>query len=772
MGDDYRYDEAYAAAARLERPLRTLRALRQPPGEVQRTAQMLLLLLGQRVPPALGPWRWEHVRAGLRDRNLLPRAAAFEPTSVDAETAILVGQLAASVSAERIARASAPAAQVWRWATSQLERVEAALDGAAPASAPRQADAPASADDNEEDAYDDDDFDDSGRQLDDFDDGADRALWREQQSSTVLSGDFDYSILEIAAVPMAVKFLGAGHKALALQTSALKALLGRLRNAKLQAPEVDKRANDNDDDDEGEDEDEEPEETRSAIAGHMLESGGIQRCISLLGAASLSTRTAATELLESLSAEAAEATALISSCGGGLVQSGESSAAAASKDGAPVELGSATTLLSGEGAADFWGLDVSGDQVVTSSGFVSDYGEGIPLAEGMVCVGVMEGGTSRSAVSIAPISGAKVSEVAERLVEGLDQWDGRRLCSLRWERSTVYPPGEEDSAEDSALWREQIAGTVQAGGFAWEALDEAMLGSVLKYLGCSGVLAVQTQAAAALRRRLDDGEANGGADMAVVAAGVVAGGGLHRLVDWLASSEPALREEGQRTLRLLIARCAPEPVQEAVAALAVHLGGQTVLELLQQGGGGGNTQQQQEAQAAPGGANSDDGRGYSTISVGMDGAHSLWGLRIAADGAVRAVAGGSVAEAALHMASAGVCGGSLRGGGGLRVVSVSGFSAAAHGGSLRSALDAAAEAVLAYENSWKGRRVLQLVLHDPQWITSHLVEDGRSHSQRIRGMHDMRAVDSAAAAAAAGYSRMEEVPVRSWRQNRNGELGY
>lgn len=45
-----------------------------------------------------------------------------------------------------------------------------------------------------------------------------------------------------------------------------------------------------------------------------------------------------------------------------------------------------------------------------------------------------------------------------------------------------------------ALWREQIHATVAAGGFAWEALDEAMLGSVLKYLGC-GNLAVQSQAA-------------------------------------------------------------------------------------------------------------------------------------------------------------------------------------------------------------------------------------------------------------------------------------
>jgi hypothetical protein len=80
-----------------------------------------------------------------------------------------------------------------------------------------------------------------------------------------------------------------------------------------------------------------------------------------------------------------------------------------------------------------------------------------------------------------------------------------------------------------------------------EALDEAMLGSVLKYLG-SGVLAVQTQAAAALRRRLGNEQQNGGTEMASVAAQIVSGGGLHRFVDWLASEEPTLQDEGARTL--------------------------------------------------------------------------------------------------------------------------------------------------------------------------------------------------------------------------------
>ena len=73
-----------------------------------------------------------------------------------------------------------------------------------------------------------------------------------------------------------------------------------------------------------------------------------------------------------------------------------------------------------------------------------------------------------------------------------------------------------------------------------------MLGSVLKYLG-SGVLVVQTQAAAALRRRLGDKDQHSGAETAAVAAGIVSGGGLHRLVDWLASEEPNLRVEGART---------------------------------------------------------------------------------------------------------------------------------------------------------------------------------------------------------------------------------
>lgn len=73
-----------------------------------------------------------------------------------------------------------------------------------------------------------------------------------------------------------------------------------------------------------------------------------------------------------------------------------------------------------------------------------------------------------------------------------------------------------------------------------------MLDSVLKYLG-SGVLAVQAQAAAALRRRLRNEQQNDGIETTAVAAQIVSGGGLHRFVDWLASEEPTLQDEGART---------------------------------------------------------------------------------------------------------------------------------------------------------------------------------------------------------------------------------
>lgn len=395
-----------------------------------------------------------------------------------------------------------------------------------------------------------------------------------------------------------------------------------------------------------------------------------------------------------------------------------------------MELGAATTVLSGEGAAQCWGLDLDGETVVASSAFISDYGdEGVPLAEGMVCVGMVDGGGSRSkAAGGWPLKGAKVAAVAKRLTSGLDLWDGRRLCSLRWERSLLMPLGEEDSAEDSALWRSQVAQTVQEGAFAWEALDEAMLGSVLKYLG-SGVLEVQMQAAAALRRRLGDEEENAGSEMAAVAAGVVSGGGLHRFVDWLASAEPALRDEGARTLRLLIARSAPESVQAAVASLAVELGGQTVLELL-------------DSATIAEGQNS---RGYTTVSVGIAGAQSLWGLRVSGDGAVRGVESGSVAGTSL---------GRLQG---LRLISVSGYPAAAYG-SLRNALAAAAGGVVAVENSWKGRRLLQIVVHEADWISTHLSEDG--HALRRSGMCDV---------SANAYG---EKTAQTWRGNSNGQLGY
>ena len=64
-----------------------------------------------------------------------------------------------------------------------------------------------------------------------------------------------------------------------------------------------------------------------------------------------------------------------------------------------------------------------------------------------------------------------------------------------------------------------------------------------------------------------DDAVNGGS---AVAAGIVSGGGLHRLVDWLGSAQPTLREEARRTLRLLVATTAPAPAQQAVASFAVR----------------------------------------------------------------------------------------------------------------------------------------------------------------------------------------------------------
>ena len=73
-----------------------------------------------------------------------------------------------------------------------------------------------------------------------------------------------------------------------------------------------------------------------------------------------------------------------------------------------------------------------GERVVASAAFVADYGEGLPLAEGMVCVGV-EGKVGRQ------MSGAMVKAVANRLSAGLDRWEGRRLATLRWERDCAPP---------------------------------------------------------------------------------------------------------------------------------------------------------------------------------------------------------------------------------------------------------------------------------------------------------------------------------------------
>jgi hypothetical protein len=423
--------------------------------------QVLLLLLGKgRGPSEFGVWRWEDVRAGLRDRHLLPLLAAFDPRCVDEATAAAAGSTLASLSVDRVARVSEAVAKVFRWCADQLERVEEALDGV-PSAGTRAAVEQAGS--GEEDEYADEDFDeDSERQIGDEEDASDRALWRRQQASTVLAGDFDYSILDGAMVSMVVKFLGAGHNAILLQTKALEALSARLQSAPLEAAK--KAGGDSDD------EDDDAVETLGQVIRGICESGGVQRCISLLGAGSLSTRMRAAQLLATVVRHSPEAAVLFKSCGGEIAdEAGCFDALEWTEDRAstPFELDAATTVLSGEDAAGRWGLDLEGDTVVASSVFVSAHGEGVPLAEGMVCVGIVEGGPRSKAAAGHPVQGAHVVAAAERLSSGLDLWNGRRLCLLRWERSLLMPPGEEDSSEDSILWRRQVAQAVQEGAFAW-----------------------------------------------------------------------------------------------------------------------------------------------------------------------------------------------------------------------------------------------------------------------------------------------------------------
>ena len=423
--------------------------------------QVLLLLLGKgRGPSEFGVWRWEDVRAGLRDRHLLPLLAAFDPRRVDEATAAAASSTLASLSVERIARVSEAVAKVFRWCADQLERVEAALDGA-PSAGTRAAVEQAGS--GEEDEYADEDFDeDSERQIGDEENASDRALWRRQQASTVLAGDFDYSILDSAMISMVVKFLGAGHNAILLQTKALEALIARLQSAPLEA--VEKAGGDSNDEDDDE------VETLGEVMRGICECGGVQRCISLLGAGSLATRMRAAQLLATLVRHSPEAAELFKSCGGELADEAGCFDAlewTEDRDSKPFELSAATTVLSGEGAAGRWGLDLEGDTVVANSAFVSDHGEGVLLAEGMVCVGIVEGGRRSKAAAGHPVQGAHIVATAERLSSGLDLWNGRRLCLLRWERSLLMPPGEEDSSEDSILWRSQVAQTVQEGAFAW-----------------------------------------------------------------------------------------------------------------------------------------------------------------------------------------------------------------------------------------------------------------------------------------------------------------
>lgn len=449
--------------AQLEAAVHTLKVFRRPSVHVQRVAQALLLLLGKRAASECGVWRWEDVRARLRERSLLPLLAAFDPRRVDAATAVAASKTLKSLSAERVARVSAPVAQVFRWCATALKSVEAALDDGPTAETRGPVEQTVS---DSEDEYADDDFDEHGseRQIGDEEDASDRALWRQQQASTVLSGDFDYSILDGAMVSMVVKFLGAGHSALLLQTKALEALTARLRSAPSQTAE---KASCGSNDDEGEDE----VETLGAVMSSICKSGGVQRCVSLLGAASLPTRMLAANLLGALLRQSADAAAIFKSCGGEVAdQAGCFDALQWTEEDSskPVELGTATTILSGEGASQCWGLDLTSDIVVASSTFVADHGEGIPLAEGMVCAGFVEGGPRRGKpLTGCPVQGAQLAAVAEKLACGLDLWNGQRLCLLLWERSLLLPPGEEDSSDDSALWRSQVAQTVEEGAFAW-----------------------------------------------------------------------------------------------------------------------------------------------------------------------------------------------------------------------------------------------------------------------------------------------------------------
>eukprot|EP01047_Picozoa_sp_COSAG01_P037460 COSAG01_NODE_2977_length_6764_cov_17.259865_5_plen_348_part_00 len=331
---------------------------------------------------------------------------------------------------------------------------------------------------------------------------------------------------------------------------------------------------------------------------------------------------------------------------------------------------------------------------------------------------------------------------------------GPRLLAMQWRRFRV---GSGEPDPDAALWREQVSETVSAGDFEWQALDDALLESVLKYLGCEGVPRVQCTAAAALRARLaapaaatlyshgggaeHGGEEGGGEALALRA---VREGGLHTLVGWLGSGEPPLRVAAVQTLRAIIAACAsssssspPPPPPSSLAAgetpprhassaarevatLAAELGGAAVVRALA------------TARSVAPTALLEDGtpqRGEITATFGPAGCDELWGLRLRQRrGGITAVLV-SVAE------------GSVAAGGapwlrhGLQLIGVDGWHPSAHGGSLLRALEAAAAAVgrRAREGRWRGGdscRLLTLRFRDPRWLCEHLAREGEAHRQR------------------------------------------
>ena len=168
--------------------------------------------------------------------------------------------------------------------------------------------------------------------------------------------------------------------------------------------------------------------------------------------------------------------------------------------------------------------------------------------------------------------------------------------------------GEQRTADDKALWQEQLQGAVGADGFDFDAMGSMGPDLLVKNLGC-GCGPIQSAAVAAIAALLAPG---GGAiaDELGTADAIVRSGGIHRLVSLLGGKGREVQDAAAEALGLLVS------AHEENLEMVTELGGVSAVEMVSNG-------RHHEASAASA------RQGRFEAVFGEEGADSLWGLQLA-----------------------------------------------------------------------------------------------------------------------------------------------